>query len=66
MSETVEVPVSLLKRMVEAREALAGLEEELEDYLIAQDPDLLTRLERARGQHQRGELRPFAELLDGT
>lgn len=66
MSETIEVPVSLLERIADAREALAVLDEELEDYLIAQDPGLMRRLERARRQHERGELRPFAELRDGT
>jgi len=64
MSETVEVPVSLLERMAEAREALEVLDEELEDYLIGQDPALVARLKRARAQHRRGELRPFSELRD--
>ena len=62
MGETVEIPVALLSRMAEASEAMRELEEELEDYLISQDTELLSRLERARQQHRRGVLRPFAEL----
>ena len=62
MGETVEIPVALLSRMAEASEAMRELEEELEDYLISQDTELLSRLERARQQQRGGVMRPFAEL----
>ena len=65
MSETVEVPVSLLERMADASEALHALDEEFEDFLITQNQDLLDRLKRARTQHESGQLRPFSELLEG-
>jgi hypothetical protein len=62
MSETVEVPIALLQRLVEAGEAFYTLEEEMEDFLVSQDKDLLSRLEAARNSHLAGRLRPFAEM----
>ena len=62
MGETVEIPVSLLRKRAEASEAMREVEEELEDYVISQDTELLSRLERARQQHRGGIMRPFAEL----
>lgn len=65
MSQTVEVPLTLLRRLADASESFHALEEELEDFLLARDPKLLARLERARAQHLSGELRPFSGLRKG-
>lgn len=62
MDDTVEVPISLLQKLSDANEAFHALEEELEDFLISQDTELLSRLERARTQHEGGELRPFSDI----
>ena len=51
MEETVEVPVSLLQKMVDAGEAFCTLEEEIEEFLIASDPALLSHLLAARASH---------------
>ena len=59
MEETVEVPVSLLRKMVDAGEAFHSLEEEIEEFLIAQNPSLLVRLQAARESHLADRLRPF-------
>jgi hypothetical protein len=62
MAKTIEVPLSLLLKMTEAGEAFRSLEDELDDFLIAENKPLLTRLERARRQHQSGRLRPFSQI----
>ena len=62
MAETVEVPISLLQKLSEAGEAFRILEEELEDFLISQDAELISRLERARGQHEAAQFRPFCDV----
>ncbi len=62
MAETVEIPISLLQKLSEAGEAFHVLEEELEDFLISQDAELISRLERARSQHEAAELRPFCDM----
>ncbi len=48
MGRSVEVPVSLLKRMARAAEAFSQFEDDLEDYLLSQDPKFLTRMREAR------------------
>jgi hypothetical protein len=62
MEETVQVPVSVLKRIADLRGALEALEDELEDYLISRDENLLERLRQARRDDDEGNLRPFAEI----
>ena len=62
MTETVKVPVSVLRKMAEASEAFQVLEDELEDFLISQDSKLLSRLRRARAAHRKGKVRPFSQV----
>ena len=62
MRETVQIPVSLLGKMAEAAEAFHELEEELEDFLISRNGELLSRLENARRHHRIREVRPFSEI----
>lgn len=62
MKDTVQVPVALLRKMSRAGQAFQDLEEELEDFLISQDPRLLSSLEKAREQHRAGNVRPFSRV----
>lgn len=62
MADTVQVPIELLKKMAHAREAMLAFEDELEDFLLSQDGDLLASLAEARNQHLRGEVRPFPDI----
>jgi len=62
MSETVEIPLSLLEKLAEAGAAFRELDEEIEAFLIARDPELLARLEAARASHLAGQLRPFGDV----
>jgi hypothetical protein len=62
MSETIEIPVSLFRRMVEAGESFQNLEAEVENFMIAKDPSLLSRLQSARESHLAGKVRPFDEI----
>ena len=62
MAETIEVPLSLLQKIAEVTEAFQLLEDELEDYLISTDEQLLSRLSEARRDHLAGRLRSFSEI----
>lgn len=53
--DTVSAPISLLRRMSEAVEAFEELQDELEDYLLSQDPGFLARMQQARAHHLEGE-----------
>ncbi|MBI2916523.1 MAG: hypothetical protein HYY01_00890 [Chloroflexi bacterium] len=61
MAETVEVPLSLIKKMARAADAFAQLEDELEDYLLAQNPEFVSRMREARAAHLAGNVRPLAD-----
>jgi hypothetical protein len=62
MAKTVEIPVTLLKAMARAIEAFGRLEEELEDYLPAHDPEFIARMREARATHLVGDLVSLGEL----
>jgi hypothetical protein len=64
MVETLQIPVSLIKKMANASMAFQDFEEELEDYLISQDENLLNKLKNARENHLKGNLRPFSEIVN--
>ncbi len=61
-SDAVPVPVSLLHKMSEVADAFEAFQDELEDYLLAQDAAFLARMRRARTQHLEGETHPLDEL----
>jgi hypothetical protein len=62
MARTVEIPVTLLKAMARATEAFSRLEDELEDYLLGQDPEFVARMREARASHVTGDLVSIGEL----
>lgn len=62
MADTIEVPVSLLEKMSRAAAAFADLEDELEDFLLAHDPEFIRAMQNAREQHIAGETRSLDEL----
>jgi hypothetical protein len=62
MERTVEIPVSLLEKMWQAAQSFVEFSDELEDFLLSQDPDFVAQMRRAREQHLRGETRSLADL----
>jgi hypothetical protein len=62
MVKSVEVPVSLLKKMARAAEAFSQFEDDLEDYLLSQDPQFVARMREARAAHLAGRVRSLADL----
>lgn len=62
MAKTVEIPVSLLRAMARATEAFGRLENELEDYLLARDPEFISQMREARASHLAGDLVSLGEL----
>ena len=62
MARTIEVPLSLLRKVARATDAFAQLEEELEDYLFSRDAEFVARLREARVAHLAGHVRPLDDL----
>ncbi len=56
-TETVPVPLSLLKKISEVAGAFEVLQDELEDYLLSRDDAFLARMRQARTHHLQGEKR---------
>lgn len=61
-TDTVTIPLSLLQKMSKAARAFEEFQDDLEDYLLAQDADFLARMRRAREHHLKGQTRPLDEL----
>ncbi|GEM_PF-2120912 len=62
MSNTVQVPAELFKKIIRVGEAFDSFSDALEDFLIAHNPKLLRELLKARQEHLAGKTRPFAEF----
>ncbi len=62
MRQSVEIPVQLLKKLLQTGEALDDFHNAFEDYLISINSPLLRKLRKARREHLAGKTRPFAEL----
>ena len=56
-ADTVSIPVSLLQKVSEAAQAFDVFQGELEDYLLSQNDDFLTRMRQARTHHLKSETR---------
>lgn len=56
------MPSSLLHRMSEVALGFEALQDELEDYLLSQDPAFLEQMRQARAHHREGETRPLEDL----
>ncbi len=62
MSKTIEVPVTLIKKLSKATRAFQELEDELEDFLLFSDPEFLAKMRRSRANHLAGKTRPVDDL----
>jgi hypothetical protein len=63
MPKTVEVPVSLLRKMTRAATAFAEFEDELEDFLLSRDTEFTGRMRDARAAHMAGQVRSLEQLM---
>ena len=62
MAQTIEVPVSLLRKMARAATAFSAFEDELEDFLLAQDDAFISKVREARASHLAGTVRSLDEI----
>jgi hypothetical protein len=62
MSKTIEVPVTLIKKLSKATRAFQEIEDELEDFLLLSDPEFLAKMHRSRANHLAGKTRPIDDL----
>jgi len=62
MVKSVEVPLSLLRKVARAAEAFRQLEDDLEDYLLSKDPRFVAHMREARAAHLAGQVRPLSDL----
>lgn len=64
MPITIEVPVSLIKKISKAAQAFHELENELEDHLLLSDPEFLKKMRRSRKNHLDARTKPLEKLKD--
>ncbi len=57
--QTVNLPKRVVESVLRVSVAFEALHDELEDYLIANQPALVKKLRRARREHLAGKTRPF-------
>ena len=62
MNKTMEVPVALIKKISRATRAFQDMEDELEDFFLANNKDFILKMRRARAAHLAGKTKPLAEL----
>jgi len=62
MPRTIAVPESLLKKLSRATRAFQELEDELEDFLLINNPEFLAKMRSARASHLSGKTRPLEDL----
>ncbi len=59
--KTITLPKHMVERMLRVTIAFEDLREELEDYLVARQPQLLKKLRAARREHLAGDVHPFVQ-----
>lgn len=62
MSQTLQLPSHLVKRLAEVCIEFGDLHDELEDFLISRNPRLLRKLRKARREDLAGKTRPYDQL----
>lgn len=62
MPKTVNLPVNILDKMKSAISAFDEFQDELEDYLLNENPAFLAKMRRARKQHILGKTQPLEKL----
>lgn len=62
MPKTIEVPVSVIKKLSKAAHAFQELEDEVEDFLLLSDPEFLAKMRQSRADHLAGKTRSIDEL----
>jgi len=60
--KSIEILVSLMKKLSKAAHAFHEREDELEDFLLLSDPEFIAKMRRSREYHLAGKTRPFSEL----
>lgn len=62
MSQTLQLPSHLVKRLAAVCVEFEELHDELEDFLISQNPRLMRKLRKARHEDLAGKTRPYDQL----
>ncbi len=62
MPKTIDVPVSLIEKISKAAKAFEEFEDEMEDFLLAKDPQFLKKMRRARKDHLAGKTKLLANI----
>lgn len=60
--KTISVPQQLLVSMVEAQKKWEEFSDEFEDFLLSLDKRFIEKMERAREEHLKGNVRDLQEL----
>ena len=59
---TITLPANMIEQLLERSESFFGAFDELEDFYMSRNPELIKKLRYARDQHLKGDLLPFSDL----
>lgn len=62
MQKTIEMPVSLISKISRAAKVFEDLKDELEDFLLSNDPKFLEKMHKAKKSHLAGKTRSLKDL----
>ena len=60
--DTVTLPRTLVEKTLTAGESFAQFSDELEDFLLSQDPKFIAKMRAAQASHLSGKTLPLAKL----
>ena len=62
--DKIKIPTDLFQSMMETHLQWKELMDELEDYILTNDPEWLEKIKKAQQEHEQGNLMDFEETKD--
>jgi CHASE3 domain sensor protein len=64
MEKTITLPQKTIDNLLDNLQKVQDAQDELEDYLLSQNPEFIERMRRARKDDLAGRTKPLEELMD--
>lgn len=62
VEKTISIPKKLFDKLLQHSASLADAHEQLEDFYIAKNQNVIKKLRKARREHLEGKVIPFSKL----
>lgn len=63
IKETINLPKTSINRLMEAMRLFETSQDEIEDFLIVRNKNILSKIQKANNQHLKNEVKDFQELV---